>query len=49
MSESDRATSPPAERTQAAQAAKGTWTLTVEDKAEQDTGRVRSFALELHF
>lgn len=28
---------------------KGTWTLTVEDKAKQDTGRIRSFALELHF
>lgn len=28
---------------------KGTWTLTVEDRAKQDTGRIRSFALELHF
>ena len=28
---------------------KGTWTLTVEDRAKQDTGRLRSFALELHF
>lgn len=27
----------------------GTWTLTVEDKAREDTGRIRSFALELHF
>ena len=28
---------------------KGTWTLTVEDKARLDTGRIRSFSLELHF
>lgn len=28
---------------------KGTWTLTVEDRARQDTGRIRSFTLELHF
>ena len=28
---------------------KGTWTLAVEDKARQDTGRIRSFSLELHF
>ncbi|HEX8282898.1 MAG TPA: S8 family serine peptidase [Pyrinomonadaceae bacterium] len=28
---------------------KGTWTLTVDDRAKQDTGRIRSFALEFHF
>jgi subtilisin-like proprotein convertase family protein len=28
---------------------KGTWTLTVDDREKEDTGRIRSFALELHF
>ncbi len=28
---------------------KGTWTLEVSDRAEEDTGMIRSFSLELHF